>query len=137
MRMPADAILVEGKEITCNETMYEDGRSKAVKVASEGKYHHVSNPDPFLLSRSFVASGSGKALVLAVGKNTRWNTLHPIEERKEQAETRLQKRLSELAEIIGNWAKLAGVAIFISQLLFIMLKIMFNESDELLSNATL
>jgi len=49
----------------------------------------------------------------------------------------LQKRLEDLSEIIGNWARLAGVTIFIFIVLFIMLKIMFNVSDELLSNSTL
>lgn len=49
----------------------------------------------------------------------------------------MQKRLKNLAEQIGKWAKLAGFVIFVFQVLFIMMKVMFNENDDLLSNATL
>lgn len=137
MRVPADCLLVEGMDISCDETMYEDGFNNVRKIASYSIEKHVENPDPFLLSRSFVKAGSGKALVLAVGRATRWNKIHPIEERKEQPETHLQTRLKDLAEQIGKWAKLSGFVIFVFMVLFIMMKVMFNESDDLLSNATL
>lgn len=83
MRVPADCLLVEGMDISCDETMYEDGFNNVKKVPSYSIDKHVDHPDPFLLARSFVRAGSGKALVLAVGKSTRWNNIHPIEERKE------------------------------------------------------
>ena len=67
MRVPADSLLVEGMDIACDETMYEDGGSNAKKIPSYTVDKHVDNPDPFLLARSFVRAGSGKALVLAVG----------------------------------------------------------------------
>jgi magnesium-transporting ATPase (P-type) len=67
MRVPADSLLVEGMDIACDETMYEDGGSNAKKIPSYSVDKHVDNPDPFLLARSFVRAGSGKALVLAVG----------------------------------------------------------------------
>jgi P-type E1-E2 ATPase len=38
---------------------------------------------------------------------------------------------------LGKWAWVAGGIILFFMVLFIMLKIMFNESDDLLSNATL
>jgi len=73
MRVPADCLLVEGMDISCDETMYEDGTNNVKKTPSYGVDKHVGNPDPFLLARSFVRAGSGKALVLAVGKLTRWS----------------------------------------------------------------
>lgn len=33
--------------------------------------NHKSNPDPFLFTGTMIMSGSGKAVVCAVGKNTR------------------------------------------------------------------
>jgi P-type E1-E2 ATPase len=90
-----------------------------------------------LLARSLIKTGSGKAIVCAVGKYTRWSKFHPIEELQEEVKTYQQKRLEKLAEYIGKWAKLAGVVIFVFMLLFIFLKIMFNSNDSLLSNDTL
>jgi magnesium-transporting ATPase (P-type) len=67
MRVPADSLLVEGMDIACDETMYEDCGNNVKKIQSFSVEKHVENPDPFLLARSFVRAGSGKALVLAVG----------------------------------------------------------------------
>jgi hypothetical protein len=43
----------------------------------------------------------------------------------------------DLSAYMGKWAKLAGLITFIFMMLFIFLKIMFNASDDLLSNDTL
>jgi Ca2+-transporting ATPase len=67
MRVPADCILVEGMDIVCDETMYPEGLNNVKKLISYGVERNEENPDPFLLSRSFVKTGSGRALVLAVG----------------------------------------------------------------------
>lgn len=82
MRVPADCILVEGMDIFCDERMYPEGDNDVKKLVSFGVENNTSNPDPFLLSRSFVKAGSGRAIVLAVGKHTRWTKMFPIEERK-------------------------------------------------------
>jgi Ca2+ transporting ATPase len=68
-RVPADCLLLEGQDITVDETMYyEDQKKATVKtVASEDN----QNADPFLLSNSLVATGSGKAVVVVVGKDSR------------------------------------------------------------------
>jgi hypothetical protein len=49
-----------------------------------GEKTHLENPDCFLLSRSLVLTGSGKALVCAVGKHTRFSLTFPPEELKEE-----------------------------------------------------
>lgn len=80
MRIPADCFLIEGMDITCDETMY--GNVNPVKKSlSEGHDNHVvdhrDNPDCFLLSGSLVKTGSGRAVICAVGENTRWFKEHP------------------------------------------------------------
>lgn len=73
MRIPADCILFEGQDITCDETMYNEGRPLInKKEVSRGHDHHRDNPDPFLLANSLVMTGSGRAVVCAVGKHTRF-----------------------------------------------------------------
>jgi P-type Ca2+ transporter type 2C len=81
MRIPADCILLDGMDIKCDESMYRGGRKESVKKLSESNEQHVSeNPDPFLLTRSLVLSGSGRAVVCAVGKRTRWFRENPVED---------------------------------------------------------
>ena len=72
MRIPADCILIDGMDVTCDESVYGYLRENTHKDISKGYDHHRENPDPFLLTKSLVSTGSGKALVLAVGAHTRW-----------------------------------------------------------------
>lgn len=43
----------------------------SVQRTDYGEDNHKLNPDPFLLTASKIMSGSGKAVVCSVGKNTR------------------------------------------------------------------
>lgn len=73
MRVPADCVLIDGMDITCDESVYnEDRESIVTKMISKGEDHHRENPDCFLLSRSLVMTGSGRAVVCAVGAHTRY-----------------------------------------------------------------
>ena len=70
-RIPADCVLIEGMDITVDEGVYCEGRESLVKKEISTGDNHRENPDCFLLARSLVMSGSGKAVVCAVGKNQR------------------------------------------------------------------
>ncbi len=73
MRMPADCILLDGMDVTADETIYNEGRNLINKKdISKGEEHHRDNPDPFLLTNSLILSGSGRAVVAAVGDHTRY-----------------------------------------------------------------
>ena len=86
MRIPADCLLIEGMDITCDESMYGDLSNNAVKMQSLGDDQHRENPDPFLLTKSLVKTGSGRAVVLSVGANTRWTQEHPVEDLEDDNE---------------------------------------------------
>jgi P-type Ca2+ transporter type 2C len=74
MRLPADCILLDGMDITADETMYNEGRTLINKKdISKGEDHHRDNPDPFLLTNSLILTGSGRAVVAAVGNHTRFS----------------------------------------------------------------
>ena len=80
MRVPADCILIDGMDITADETAYNEGRTLVnKKQISKGQDHHRENPDPFLLANSLVMTGSGRAVVCAVGKHTRYTQEFEIE----------------------------------------------------------
>ena len=73
MRVPADCILLDGMDVTADETIYNEGRNLVnKKEISKGDEHHRENPDPFLLSNSLILSGSGRAVVCSVGAHTRY-----------------------------------------------------------------
>lgn len=75
-RVPADCVLVEEANIKVDQSMYNPKETAVEKSLSltntdYGPDNHKLNPDPFLLSASKIMSGSGKAIVCSVGKNTR------------------------------------------------------------------
>ena len=138
MRIPADSILLEAIDITVDESMYDKETPLVIKDNSRSAEHNLkSNPDPFLLTKSLVMSGSGRAVVCAVGKNTRWFSEHPVEDLEDDNElTPLQERLSKLADYIGFWAKIAGLMTLTFMTIFLICNILFTES-QLLSGETL
>jgi len=84
--VPADMILVDGLNIHVDESKYNPGdeefrdvkKSLSVVTQEMGENekmiftnNHKENPDPFLLTGSYVIRGQGKGLVCAVGKYTR------------------------------------------------------------------
>ncbi len=103
MKIPADCILLDGQDVVCDETMYtsNEGKPNLVQKKISTGTNHEANPDPFLLSRSLVTSGSGRAVVCAVGTKTRWFMEHPIEDLEDDNEkTPLSQRLGKLANYI-------------------------------------
>ena len=81
MRIPADCILLRGNDITVDEGMYYEDRetiiSKSVSMGTLENNNHTANPDPFLLSKSLVLSGSGVALVCCVGNKCMISEIEP------------------------------------------------------------
>ena len=70
-RVPADCLLIQEMDMTVDEKMYYPDRAAlATKQCSDKGENHLANPDPILLAGSLIMSGGGKAVVLAVGKNT-------------------------------------------------------------------
>jgi magnesium-transporting ATPase (P-type) len=119
--------------------MYYEGVPKVMRkeLSKDATQHRWDNPDCFLLSKSMVLTGVGKAIVCAVGKNTRIHEMIENEMLKEGDElTPLQEKLGNLAGQIGKFAYLGGALIFIGMTLFLVLKIIFSDS-ELMNNETL
>ena len=129
MRVPADCILFDGMDVTADETMYNEGKALITKKEiSKGEDHHRDNPDPFLLANSLIMSGSGRAVVCAIGSHTRYTQQFKQEELGEDENlTPLQERLEKLAGYLGKWGYLAGIMIFLSMTLFLVFQVMFDS----------
>jgi len=107
-KIPADGILIEGSDVTCNES--------ALTGESEDKIKSLDE-DMFLLSGSTLSTGFCKMLVTSVGKYSRWG--------KTKAKlnvvtnpTPLQEKLDVLAGQIGNFGFGSAIATFIAMIIF-------------------
>jgi len=70
MRIPADAVLLNGIDISCDESAMTGEPENMIKShVTDANYE--SNPDPFLLGKSLIVNGMGTAIICAVGVNTR------------------------------------------------------------------
>ena len=137
MRIPADCFLIDGMDISVDESMYFGHSANCKKALSLGEDEHRNNPDPFLLTKSLIRTGSGRAVVCAVGEHTRWTKENPVEDLEDDNNlTPLQTKLDLLAKYIGKWSYIAGFLTFVFMILYLTLDIMIS-ADELLSNRTL
>ncbi|PVH77374.1 calcium-translocating P-type ATPase [Cadophora sp. DSE1049] len=122
--VPVDGILIEGHSIKCDESS-ATGESDLLKKQSGAEVFKiieaggdVKKLDPFILSGSKMAEGTGKFMVTAVGVHSTFGkTMMSL--RQETDATPLQQKLNVLAEYI---AKLGGAAALV---LFIVLFIKF------------
>ncbi|KAF4042137.1 Cation transporting ATPase C-terminal domain [Phytophthora infestans] len=90
-RVPADAVLINGSDLKCNESSLTGEPDDVSKVHKK---------DPFLLSSCLVASGRGECLVIAVGSESRWGKIKS-KLVCEQKATPLMEKLEEMAKHIG------------------------------------
>lgn len=68
-RVPADCLLIDGTDISVDERFYHPEGHRDIKVKTVAVEDNLNeSPDPFIFTESLVESGSGKALVCAVGK---------------------------------------------------------------------
>jgi len=114
-RVPADCVLIEEMDMKVDEKYYYPDVENSEMTAKQCSYQNVEqdiehNPNPLLLQDSIVMSGSGKAVILAVGKHTlkekeieaAHGSNNPLAIEKKL--TPLQEKLEILAKLIGVWA---------------------------------
>jgi magnesium-transporting ATPase (P-type) len=89
------------------------GEPEQVEKSSVTPQNFEHNPSPFLLGNTLVVSGSGTAIVCAVGVNTRSGM---AEEKLniEEEETPLQAKLETIANEIGRIGVYVALLTFIS-----------------------
>ena len=115
-RVPADCLLIAEMDMKVDQKQFfpdQQGSEMVPKQCSYGDAEQdiTYNPDNVLLQDSIVMSGSGKAVVLAVGKHTlkEKDILTELEADKnalqiEKTLTPFQTKLETLADIIGTYA---------------------------------
>jgi len=122
MKIPADAIMIEGQDVVCDEgelTGEPDGVVKG--VVTEDNYKEGIQGT--LMAKSLVQSGFGRGLVLAVGSNTIAGNI-TTSSMKRQGPTLLQEKLETIADKIGNFGILCAVLTFVAMIIRIALEML-------------
>lgn len=134
-RVPADCLLIEEMDMTVDQKEYFTEEIIPVeKQCSYNGENHLDNPDPTLLQNSLVMNGSGKAVVLAVGKNTlREKELTKQDLQILDTNTPLQIKLGVFGAVLGKWAYLFSFIAFVMLSVFWLCNIMFGKGHMLVS----
>ena len=124
MDIPADGILVEGHEISCDEsamTGETDPMKKAVLVAccdkksqiirenmrNTASHHDV--PSPLMLSGTKILSGEGKFVITVVGKESCVGKIFDLVTQDDPEATPLQQKLETIARDIGKFGLVSAI----------------------------
>ncbi|POM62649.1 Calcium-translocating P-type ATPase, PMCA-type [Phytophthora palmivora] len=113
-RVPADAVLINGSDLKCNESSLTGEPDDVSKVHKK---------DPFLLSSCLVASGRSECLVIAVGTECRWGKIKSKLVREQKA-TPLMEKLEEMAKHIGYVGMSFSIATIVAMI------IIYSTSDD-------
>ena len=70
MKVPGDCLLLTATDVSADEAALT-GEPEQVEKSDVNEHNVAYNPSPFLLANTLIASGSGTALICAVGINTR------------------------------------------------------------------
>ena len=128
-RVPADCILIEGEDFEVDENYYVDGPDPVVvKKAVCNEDNFSENPDPFLLSYSLVTGGYGKAVVCAVGVNSRRGLKINDELGLSNTATPLQNKLSNLETYFTKGGLYSAILILATSFIFYFLAIAFSDN---------
>lgn len=128
-RVPADCVMIEETNVVVDQSMYikvETAIEKSLSVINDdGTDNHLQHPDPFLLAGAKIMSGSGRAIVCAVGENTRMSQNQTEEDLivKEQ-HTYLEQKLQIIADQITEYATLMAILIVFTMGVFTILRLM-------------
>ena len=124
--VPADCVLIEGEDVYVDETRYSVDRVRVKKTITHED--NVSQfPDPFLISSTFVESGSGKALVCAVGANSRRGAVD--DKLDTTSSTPLQQKLQTLSALCTKFGIIAALAIFAASIINFSIRLIVDEKS--------
>jgi len=70
MKVPGDCLILTATDVSADEAALT-GEPEQVEKSDVNEHNVAYNPSPFLLANTLIASGSGTALICAVGTNTR------------------------------------------------------------------
>jgi Ca2+ transporting ATPase len=122
-KVPADMIMVDGQDVTCNEAELTGEPDSLEKVALTLENYREGGVMCTMLAKSLIDGGIGKAIVMAVGPATVAGVI--TEKTQTGSEmTLLQKKLDKMAGKIGNIGLSCAVATFLSCVIRIVIEML-------------
>jgi len=118
----ADARLIEAIQMKVDSSTLT-GESKPVRKVAEVE-EEDENPveaHNLVFAGTSVASGSGRAVIFATGKNTEFNKIAALTQEVKDEPSPLQKELSSVTKIIAAAAILMGFILFIVNVFYVNL----------------
>ena len=100
MKIPADCILLDGIDLSCDESAMT-GEPDQMEKSAVTESNYEFNPDPFLVGKSLVAQGQGTAMVCCVGTNSRSGQAEEKLQTEEE-QTPLQQKLDAIANQLAR-----------------------------------
>jgi Ca2+-transporting ATPase len=120
MKVPADCIVLEGQDICCDEGELTGEPMGIDKIAITSENYNEGGMAT-MLAKSLIQSGTGRALVLAVGPNSVAGVITEKTQTKTEA-TLLQQKLATIADKIGLVGFACATLTFVAMLIRIMLE---------------
>ena len=122
MKAPADSIVLEGQDIECDEVELT-GEPDAITKMPIDSSNYLEGGMCTMMAKSLIVKGSGRALVLAVGRNTVAGVI--TEKTQVESEpTLLQQKLTTVADKIGKFGIACAVLTFCAMLIRCALEMM-------------
>jgi len=135
MKIPADCILLTGTDVAADESSLTGEPEQVVK--SDVNEHNVTdNPSPFLLAGTLLASGSGTALVCAVGIHTRSGQAEQKLNIEEDV-TPLQGKLETIANQVGGLGVAVAILTFVIVVGKLFIETLRDPAKDFLSVSTI
>jgi magnesium-transporting ATPase (P-type) len=137
-RIPADCILIESQDLSVDESIYQQAEVKdtrGIRKAALNDANFYELPDPFLLSSTLISTGIGKAVVCAVGANSRRGSKD--EKLDTSSKTPLQIKLENMAAVFTKWGIIASACIFIANIVNMSISIAADDTWDFASSTTL
>ncbi len=100
MKIPCDCLLIEGIDITCDESAMT-GEAEHVEKHHVTEANYNSNPEPYLIGKTLVSTGQGVGLVCCVGTNSR-SGMAEEKLQTEEDQTPLQQKLDGIANQLAK-----------------------------------
>lgn len=134
-RVPTDCILIASTDFATDESPLT-GEPEQVEKQNVTEETFESNPNPFLLGKTLIVSGTGRAIICAVGGNSRSGM---AEEKLniEDEETPLQSKLETIANEIGKVGVYCAILTFIALTIKLIVITMLDDTQHLVSWNTL
>jgi magnesium-transporting ATPase (P-type) len=127
MKVPADCILIDGTDISCDESAMTGEPDNVDKEAVTDETIQ-SGPNPFMLAKTLIISGQGIAMVGAVGTNTQTGQAEEKLTIEDEA-TPLQMKLETIANEIGKIGCYVAILTFIANSVNLVIRTMSTDLE--------